>query len=193
MDNENAHRAMEILHISGSKYDLPRVQLFWSADEEPARLGANLAIPTSSARLFSLKPCNYAVSVNSQFIGFLFSALQLCSQFLVLKYPAACTVNLKTLESLSISLLMWCDVDLCEVHNFWCKTFTTSPPLHIACVPVISIQVRILQKTWRQDGKKGEHESKGEEEGEKVDGAENELWVSVCICLRVTHPAPSFR
>ena len=109
MDNENTHRAMEMLHISGSKYDLPRVQLLWSADEEPARLGANLAIPTSSARLFSLKPCNYALSVNSllSLSDSFFSALQLCSQFLVLKYPAACTVNLKTLESLSISLLMW--------------------------------------------------------------------------------------
>ena len=49
-----------------SKYDLPRVQLLWSADEEPARLGANLAILTGSARLFSPKPCNYALSeINS--------------------------------------------------------------------------------------------------------------------------------
>ena len=141
MDNENAHRAMEMLHISGSKYDLPRVQLLWSADEEPARLGANLAIPTSSARLFSLKPCNYALSVNSllSLSDSFFSALQLCSQFLVLKYPVARTVSLKTLASRASLLVCRCDVDLCEVHNFWCQTFTTPTPVHIACVPVISI------------------------------------------------------
>ena len=140
MDNENAHRAMEMLHISGSKYDLPRVQLLWSADEEPARLGANLAIPTSSARLFSLKPCNYALSVNSLLsLSDSFFSLQLCSQFLVLKYPVARTVSLKTLASRASLLVCRCDVDLCEVHNFWCQTFTTLPPVHIACVPVISI------------------------------------------------------
>ena len=141
MDNENAHRAMEMLHISGSKDDLPTVQLFWSADEEPARLGANLAILTSSARLFSLKRCNYAPSVNSLLNSSdsFFSDFQLCSQFLVLKYPVARTVSLKTLANRASLLVCWCDVDLCEVHNLWCQTLTTPPPVHVACVPEISI------------------------------------------------------
>ena len=39
--------------------------------------------------------------------------------------------------------------------------------------------------SYCHNGKKGEHESQGKEEGEKVDGAENELWVSVCICLMI--------
>ena len=76
---------------------------------------------------------------SAQFPWLLFSALQLCSQYLVLKYPLARAVSLKTLASRASLIVCWCDVDVCEVHNFWCQTFTTPTSVHIACVPVISI------------------------------------------------------
>ena len=82
----------------------------WWGTGSPWRQPCNSNRQCKTVLSQTLQLCTLRDQFSAQFLRFLFSAMQLCSQFLVLKYPAACTVNLKTLASRACLLVCWCDV-----------------------------------------------------------------------------------